>query len=134
MDQPDVVPDDQAVVVLVSEDLVGPDLKPALLHGLPDVVSPEHDVDAAGAVSTVPSREDPLVRDEGTATEPLDDRDYQQYKESARTLSSMKRAAIHGYWWGVASSPPTILSEGPGRPHSPAHYKVKNPLVMTRAV
>ena len=34
-------------------------------------------------------------------------------------LSSMKSAAIQGYWWGLASSPPTILPAGPGSPQSP---------------
>ena len=33
--------------------------------------------------------------------------------------SSTNSPAIQGYWWGAASSPPTILSLGPGSPQSP---------------
>ena len=61
MYQSNVVPDGQPVVILVSKNLVGGDLEPAVLHGLPDVVSPQHDVDAACSVSAVARSQDPLV-------------------------------------------------------------------------
>ena len=37
----------------------------------PDIMSPEHNIDRAGSVSTMSSRHDPLVRDERSATEPF---------------------------------------------------------------
>ena len=71
VDQSDVVMNEEGVVALVVDNVGADDLHPPVLGVLPHVVSPEHDLDRGGAIRAVTRGHDPLVRDEGAATEPL---------------------------------------------------------------
>merc|ERR1712110_925875 len=70
MNQTNVITETQTVVVLVAEDFIRPDLQSSIFPFIPDEVRSEHNLGAAGPVSTVSGRHDPLVRDQSAATEP----------------------------------------------------------------
>ena len=70
MDQGQVVVQGDLAVPGVGEEVPGDELHPALLAGLPHVVSAQHDLHLGGILGTMSSGQNPLIRYEGSTTEP----------------------------------------------------------------